>query len=356
MIREIVKAKISDKVKSVLNNISKITLWDIFNFYFLSLSDKKKALWEVIFWWDLTKEEDFSWKDFMLTAEEVKKFKKIERTIQYTLDQWRAWRTRNACVVFSWYSSLCNSLWIVPNYEEVLEFLLYFEKTKDEEWKPLWNESTWASIPKIHKFWCARWNELHPTLKVTYYRVHYSSKELEQALSIWYQAAWWYNTFEMYSKDRSDWFINSSNYTWWKRAWWHAVCRINWNVLRDRKVIEVYKNWEQVKHNNTVHSEKTHIIDNYPTWRSATNIYEHSLISDHCANSIWYNWFYVIEANDPELVKETVKKAETFSVEKSSNLELAIKEWIITDINLDWQVTRREVWIIAWRLLNKIKK
>lgn len=291
---------------------------DIFYFILSKINKKYGTNIEVNFWGDITKASDFDERDFVLWANTVKELPIRRNFYIYLFDQGSEWRTRNGCVVINWYLWVCNNTGREPDYNEIHEWLDYFESIN------VWWEDKGASIPTIVKQGQKRWNKLNPEDKLIYFRMNYKDAVRKEALDKWYELLGGRYTFPEYSKDKKDGTINFWNYEWWKKKGWHALNTMKGDALNAARIFEIKKGDTQIERNTgeIFWDNSIYAVNSYPGTQKDYNIYQHDHLDEHCENGIWFEWFYLtVAANDFEAPVDEIKE-DIKSVKQTKNEEL----------------------------------
>lgn len=295
-----------NKIKDFILSIVKSNYKEIINFILSKFNKKYWTNLEIIIKWDLTQESDMKQSDYVLSQWDIVNLSGNNNKDIYIFDQGQEWRTRYWCVVINWYLMVCNNTNHKPSYDEIHDWLNYFEN------KWLRDQNAWASIPVINDEWRKRWNELYPNNQIKYYRTESNWILANELLKRGYEVQWGRSTFTDYSVDARDGQINKSNYIGWKRKSGHSLNIMLWNFLKASNFIEIIKGWSRDKE-YTIYSNDIHCVNSYAS--RDYNVYEHKYFKEHVNNGIWYGWLYcVVPLNEWKENPDTAGKPKEESI------------------------------------------
>ena len=288
------KSKILKHSKIILFRLTSATSWYEVVIYLYNKYLKNNTRFDEIFFGDLTKEDDYDPRDWWLDRSSFEDLPQNFNDSLYIFDQWKEFRTRNACVPVNVMSAHYNNHpWLNLDYEKVHEFINWCE----DEW--IWKENSWANTPTVVNAYVRKWNEENPNNKIASERIWYTSPAWRDAIKKWYQIVGSRITFPQYNEDKVNGRkINLTDYSDKAARWWHCQTFIGWNFLLWgsnflKRQIHIHSAWTTEISTTTVW-DWINCVNSYPETHREFNVYWHSLLEHHCRNGIWRGWFYVI--------------------------------------------------------------
>lgn len=272
--------------------------------------DWKISPWEVIeyidilsrSWLVINKEDDEKIYFWAIDSNNLKE-NTSKNLVQYEQSSW-------SCVIYAWARSIMYNSSLVFTADEI-EQVKNMAKVK---WK--WIDGVWMTFRDWGDIW-REWLKINKGVDMIYDRVFYNTPEYHSRKEKGYSnVCWGYMSTKYVTDFKIDWNINQSYTFTEKKRFWHC--------------------WTE--------QDMFKYTDNYPN-TFPYNSYTNNKYKEFVDNEYFFRTAYFAFIDEP------IKEDFSFP-----SLDIAIKNWLISDSELDKPVTRKELWIVAGRIFSKLNK